>query len=386
MDFELSEDDRTWRRHVRDWVDKHYPKSRAREIEASGEEFPRELWDDLAEAGFHGVGIPEEYGGQGGTIFTQAILARELTRNLGGLIALWLAPAVGGTLTLLAAASEEQKRELLPRMARGELVFAIGITEPGGGTDILNALKTKSRLIDGQWRISGQKMWSTGAGAADYLAVLARNVRDDGTEAGVNLILVPGDSPGLTTRAIPKLGVRSLCSYEVWLDDVVVPEANLVGPRGKGWKGMVAGLNSDKTLLSACATGILDAVLEDALRYCGEREAFGKTIGHFQVLQHHIADIASWRHASELVSYHAAWLMASGKPDPSVATMAKLITTEYAVQAADLGIQLLGGMGYSAETDMQRYWRDARLWRIAPITSEMSRNFIAEQLGMPRGF
>jgi acyl-CoA dehydrogenase len=180
--------------------------------------------------------------------------------------------------------------------------------------------------------------------------------------------------------------VRSLCSYEVFLDDVRVPEANIVGPVGQGWKGMVAGLNSDKTLLSACATGILDAVLEDAMRYLHEREAFGKTIEHFQVLQHYIADIASWRHASELVSYHAAWLMAAGKPAATEATMAKLIASEYAVKAADLGIQMLGGMGYSAETDMQRYWRDARLWRIAPITSEMSRNFIAEQLGMPRSF
>ncbi|HTK64090.1 MAG TPA: acyl-CoA dehydrogenase family protein [Pseudonocardia sp.] len=386
MDFELSEDDRAWRDTVREWVDKHYPKSRAREIEASGEEFPRALWDDLAAAGFHGIGIPEEYGGQGGTIVTQSILARELTRNLGGLIAIWLAPAVGGTLTLLAAAGEEQKRELLPRMARGELVFAIGITEPGGGTDILNALRTRSTLVDGQWRISGQKMWSTGAGSADYLAVLARNIADDGTEQGVNLVLVPGDADGLTMRPIPKLGVRSLCSYEVWLDDVAVPEANIVGPVGKGWKGMVAGLNSDKTLLSACATGILDAVLEDGMRYLHEREAFGRTIEHFQVLQHYIADIASWRHTSELVSRHAAWLMASGKPAAKEATMAKLITTEYAVRAADLGIQMLGGMGYSAETDMQRYWRDARLWRIAPITSEMSRNFIAQELGMPRGF
>jgi acyl-CoA dehydrogenase len=386
MDFELSKTDIEWRDAAREWVDKKYPKSRARELESSDLTYPQELWDDLSEAGFHGIGIPEEYGGQGGSVFTQAIGARELSRNLAGLVATWLAPAVGGTLTLLAAASEEQKKDLLPRIARGELIFAIGITEPGGGTDILGSLRSTSRLEGDEWVINGQKMWSTGAGRADYIAVLAANVEEDGTKRGTNLILVPGSADGLTKRHIPKLGVRSLASYEVFLDNVRVPAENIVGPRGKGWKGMIAGLNSDKVLLSACSTGILDGVLEDSLRYLHEREAFGRTIEHFQALQHKVVDIAAWRHISELVSYHAAWLMSRGRPCAKEATMAKLITAEYAVQAANIGIQLLGGMGYSAETDMQRYWRDARLWCIAPITSEMSRNFIAEQLGMPRSF
>ncbi|WCT05780.1 acyl-CoA dehydrogenase family protein [Rhodococcus qingshengii] len=386
MDFTLSDTDIAWRDTAREWVDKRWPKERARELEASDQLFPQELWDDLSDAGFHGIGIPEEYGGQGGTIITQAIGAREMARNLGGLVATWLAPAVGGTLTLLAAGTEEQKRELLPLMAKGEIFFAIAVTEPGGGTDILGALRTNSRREGDEWVINGQKVWSTGAGNADYLVVLAKNVEDDGTVSGTNLILVPRSTPGLKLRHIPKLGVRSLASYEVFLDNVRVPAANIVGPRGKGWKGMVAGLNADKTLLASCATGVLDGILEDSLKYLHEREAFGRTIEHFQALQHKVVDIASWRHISELVAHHAAWVMAQGKPASTEATMAKLITSEYAVQAADIGLQLLGGMGYSAETDMQRYWRDARLWRIAPITGEMSRNFIAERLGMPRSF
>lgn len=386
MDFDLTDTDIAWRDTARAWVQKNWPKSRARDLEASGELFPQELWDELTDAGFHAIGIPEEYGGQGGTVFTQAIGAREMARNLGGLVATWLAPAVGGTLTLLAAGTEEQKQELLPKMARGEIIFAIAVTEPGGGTDILGSLRTTARLEGEYWVINGQKVWSTGAGNADYLVVLAANVQDDGTVAGTNLILVPRSTPGIELRHIPKLGVRSLASYEVFLDDVRVPAANIVGPRGKGWKGMVAGLNADKVLLSACATGVLDGILEDAQRYMSEREAFGKTIDHFQALQHKLVDIASWRHISELVSYHAAWLMSEGRPVAREATMAKMIASEYAVQAADIGIQLLGGMGYAAETDMQRYWRDARLWRIAPITSEMSRNFIGESMGLPRSF
>ncbi|GAA4546410.1 acyl-CoA dehydrogenase family protein [Pseudonocardia xishanensis] len=386
MDFELDDTDVAWRDSVREWVDKKYPKDKARELEASGEQFPRQLWEDLSEAGFNGIGIPEQYGGQGGTVFTQALMARELTRNLGGLIAVWLAPAVGGTLTLLAAASEEQKKELLPKMATGEIKFAIAITEPGGGTDLLGGMRSTARLDGDEWVLNGQKMWSTGAGHADLLMVLARNVGDDGEPKGYNLIMVPGDTPGLDKRHIPKLGVRALASYEVFLDDVRVPVENIVGERGKGWKGIAAGLNADKVLLASCSTGILDGVLEDARRYLSEREAFGKTIDHFQVLQHQIVDIAAWRHTAELVSLHAAWLLARGAPCETEATMAKLICSEYAVKAADIGLQMLGGLGYSAETDMQRYWRDARLWKIAPITSEMSRNFIAGKLGMPRGF
>jgi acyl-CoA dehydrogenase len=250
---------------------------------------------------------------------------------------------------------------------------------------VLGALRTTSHLEGDEWVINGQKMWSTGAGHADYLVVLAANVVD-GQRSGTNLILVPRPTPGLDLRHIPKLGVRALASYQVFLDDVRVPAENIVGPQGQGWRGMVQGLNADKVLLASCATGVLDGILEDSLSYLHEREAFGRTIEHFQVLQHKVADIAAWRHTSELVSLHAAWLMAEGRPSATEATMAKMITAEYAVQAADIGLQLLGGMGYSAETDMQRYWRDARLWRIAPITGEMSRNFIAERLGMPRSF
>lgn len=386
MDFDLTDSEVAWRAHVREWVDDKWPKSRSRELEASGGEFPQELWDDLSEAGFHGIGIPEQYGGQGGDIVTQSIMARELTRSLGGLIATWLAPAVGGTLTVLHSGTEEQKKELLPKMATGEIMFAIGVTEPAAGTDILGALRTRSHLDGDEWVISGQKMWSTGAGHADYLAVLAANVLEDGSINGNNLILVPTGTAGIETRPIPKLGVRALASCEVWIDNVRVPQANLLGERGKGWKTMVHGLNADKTLLSACATGIIDGVYEDAMRYVQERTAFGKQIGEFQIIQHYMADIVSWRHVCDLVSRHAAWLMTTGRPASSEATVAKLIATEHATRAADLGLQILGGLGYSAETDMQRYWRDARLWRIAPITSEMSRNYIAEQLGLPRSF
>jgi acyl-CoA dehydrogenase len=145
-------------------------------------------------------------------------------------------------------------------------------------------------------------------------------------------------------------------------------------------------LNNERIMLSAFCCGILDGILEDALAYVRERKAFGRAIGEFQILQHYIADIAIWRRQTELLVHHAAWLQSLGRPCFEETTMAKVVASESAVRAADLGIQILGGMGYSAETDMQRYWRDARLFRIGPITNEMARNAIAENLGLPRSF
>jgi alkylation response protein AidB-like acyl-CoA dehydrogenase len=145
-------------------------------------------------------------------------------------------------------------------------------------------------------------------------------------------------------------------------------------------------LNHERIILASFCCGILDGVLEDALAFVGEREAFGRKIGQFQILQHYIADIAMWRHQADLVVKHAAWLQNLGRECFQETTIAKVTASEAAVAAADLGIQILGGMGYSAETDMQRYWRDARLFRIGPITNEMARNAIAENLGLPRSF
>jgi acyl-CoA dehydrogenase len=200
------------------------------------------------------------------------------------------------------------------------------------------------------------------------------------------LFIVPTDSEGLTVREIPKLGMRSLGSCDVFLDDVFVADENVLGEPGRAWYMLLPTLNNERVMLSAFCVGILDGVLEDALRYMHEREAFGGPIARFQALQHHIANIAMWRDQSELMVFKAAWLQSTGQPAGQASNMAKVVASELAGQGADLGLQILGGMGYSAETNMQRYWRDVRLFRIGPITNEMARNSIAEGLGLPRSF
>jgi acyl-CoA dehydrogenase len=387
MDFELSEQQRLFVKTVHDWVEREAPKSWARELERDEAHFPHELWNRLGAAGFHGVGIAEEYGGQGGDVLAQVLLARGLARSLGGLTWVWGITSFAGGKSVGLYGTPEQKAAHLPAIAAGREKWAIGFTEPGGGTDVLGALRTRGSRVDGGWVISGQKTWSSMSHVADYILLLVRT--DPYVEKrhhGVSLFMLPTGTDGVTIREIPKLGMRSLGSCDVFLDEVFVPDEYLLGEPGRAWYQLLPTLNNERIMLSALCLGMMDGILEDALRYAGEREAFGGVIGRFQVIQHYLADIAMWRDQAELMVYRAAWLQSHARPCGQEANMAKVVASELVGRAADLGLQILGGMGYSAETDMQRYWRDARLLRIGPVTNEMARNGIAEGLGMPRSY
>lgn len=387
MDFQLTEEQQDLAKLVHDWVEREAPKDWARELEKAEHEYPFALWDKLADAGFHGIGIPEEYGGQGGDILTQMTLARGLARSLAGLTWIWGITSFAGGKSIGLYGSEGQKQRFLPEIAAGRSRWSIGFTEPGGGTDLLGMMRTTAVRGDGGWILNGQKTWCSAAHVADNILVLALTDKDaPKRHQGVTLFALPAKSEGVTIREIPKLGMRAMGSCDVYLDDVFVPDDLVLGEPNRAWYMLLPTLNNERIMLSSFCLGILDGVLEDALAYLQVREAFGHKIGEFQALQHHVANIAMWRAQTELVVQKAAWLQSQGLPCGQEATMAKVIASEAAVNAADLGIQILGGMGYSAETDMQRYWRDARLFRIGPITNEMARNTIAEGLGLPRSF
>jgi alkylation response protein AidB-like acyl-CoA dehydrogenase len=387
MNFELSEEYQLFADSVRRWVDNECPKDWCRELERREHEYPQELWDKLTEGGFHGVGIEEEYGGLGGDILIQAIFMREFARSAAGLAWIWGITSFSGVKSIGFYGTEEQKRRFLPQMAEGALSTAISFTEAGGGTDLLGGMKCEAKKVDGGWVINGEKIWSTTADTADYLLLMARSDKNVKRRTdGVSLFFVPRESDGVTTSPLPKLGMRALSSCTVGLENVFVPDDLLLGEAGKAWKETVKTLNNERIMMSAMCLGMIDGVLEDALEHMNNRRAFGKFIGEFQSLQHYIAEIAMWQKQTELMLYNTAWLQAEGRPCAMESAMTKTIASEYACKAADLGIQILGGMGYSAETDMQRYWRDARLLRIGPVSNEMARNMIAEGLGLPRSF
>lgn len=385
--FALSEEQQRFSAELREWVDREIPLEYARELERREGDYPFELFDKLAAAGYHGLSVPVEYGGQGGDNAMQMLLARGLGRSLAGMVWVWGSTSFAGANSVGLYGTEEQRERFLPGIARGDLRFTIGFTEPGGGTDLLGGLRTRAVKTDGGWVVTGSKKWCTSAHVSDYVLLLARTDDDVARRHhGVTLFLLPTTADGISLSPLTTLGMRGLGTFDMTLEEVFVPDDLVLGEPGDAWYMLLPTLNNERLVLLGLCCGMLDGILETALAYAQEREAFGRTIGEFQILQHYIADIAMARRQTELVTHHAAWLDATGQDVFLELTMAKVIATEHAVRAADLGIQILGGMGFSGDTDMQRYWRDARLYRMSPVTNEMARNLVAERLGLPRSF
>jgi acyl-CoA dehydrogenase len=387
MNPELPEDYRHFRESVERFVVKEMPKDWARELERQEENYPFEIWDKFTLGGFHGIGIPEEYGGIGGDIMMQVLLARAVARTLGGLAWLWGITSFAGAKSIGVYGTEEQKRRFLPEIAAGRLRAAIAFTEPGGGTDVLGAMRTLAEKVEGGWRINGEKIWSSQSHVSDYLLLLGRTNKDvQKNHQGLTLFWVPRKSPGITITPLKKLGMRSMGSCSVYLDNVFVPDDLVLGEPNQAWYMLLPTLNNERLLLSAFCLGYIDGVLEDALDYAMQRKAYGRVIGQFQIVQHYIADMKIAQYQVECMLMDCAWKSTVGTSSVIETTALKVAAAELSNKCADMGIQILGGMGYSADTDMQRYWRDSRLQRIGPITDEMARNIIAEQLGLPRSF
>jgi len=386
LDFDLTEDQQDFQSYLRGFVDEKLPKDFCREIEARTE-FPRDLWQILSDAQLHGIGIPEEYGGQGGGIMEQMLVAQELSRNLAGLVWIWGTTAFAGSKAIGHYGTEEQKQRWLPDIAAGRALYSIALTEPDGGTDVLGAMRTRAERVEGGWRVNGAKIWSTMSHVADQLLLVARTQPDpDKPSRGITVFICDAKTEGITATPIPKLGMRSLGSCEVKFDNVFIPDENVLGEVDQGWRLLSETLNSERIMVAAQCVGALDGVIADMLSYAQQREAFGQPIGRFQAVQHMIANAYIGFQTSQLLTYKAAWLQSKNLPCGVEATAAKVFASENVVKAADDGIQILGGYGYSLEYDMQRYWRDMRLYRIAPINNEMGRNFVAESLGLPRSF
>ena len=332
----------------------------------------------MAELGWYGLQIGEEYGGSGGS-FLDACLFLEET-------ALGQVPigAYGVTLICVGAlnrfGTEEQKRELLGRVTRGG-TLAIAMSEPDSGSDVAS-LKLKARREDGDWVLSGAKMWCSYAHKASHTLIVCRTGEGSERHEGLSMIFVPHDAEGFTITPIDTMGGRE--TNELHLDEVRVPEEALLGTEGNGWLQLMTGLNYERTILAATSLGLAQRAFDDTLAYVKERRQFGRPVGSFQALQHRLAELATDLAQARLL---VRWVARLTDEDPSrmlpaEASMAKLATTELAKRCALEAVQMAGGYGYSTEYPMERHLRSAVVTTIYGGTSEIQKNIIAKTLGL----
>jgi acyl-CoA dehydrogenase len=268
------------------------------------------------------------------------------------------------------------------------MIFSLALTEPGGGTDILGSLKTTAVKKGQGYIVNGQKTFITGAHVSDYLITVVRTGKEsDKKSGGLSVLMIDAKSPGVEIRRLKKLGIRATGTNEIFFTDVEVPAENLIGAKENvGWSQIVHTLNNERVSLAALSVGIGQAAFDYALNYAKEREAFSRPIGQFQSIQNYLAETSTELEMARLLNYKAAWLQSQNKRCGKETAMAKLAASEIGFRATLKGMRIMGGYGYMMEYDMQRFFRDAELFLVAPITNEMTKIFIAMELGLPRSY
>ena len=352
-------------------------------------EFPWDFYKVMAEGGWVGIAIPEEYGG-GGRGITEAALVLNRVAASGaahnGCAALHL--TIFGLNPVVKFGNDKLKEAFLPRAAAGDLHVAFGVTEPDAGTDTSRITTRAEDDGNGNFVVHGRKIWTTKALESEVVLLLVRT--DPGVKNrfdGLTLFLADLDRRYVDIRPIPKLGRNAVASCEVAYDGLPVEGWRMVGERGRGFQHLLHGLNPERILLASVACGIGEAALRRAVAYAKEREVFGRKIGANQSISHPLAkahmDLRTAKHMMEM----AAWRYDNGMECGEEANTAKYLAAEAAFFAADQAIQTHGGLGYASEYHVERYWREARLQRLAPVSQEMTLNFIAQNvLGLPRSY
>jgi acyl-CoA dehydrogenase len=353
-------------------------------------EFPWEFYAAMAEGGWIGIAIPEQYGGGGQGIAEASIVLEEVAASgaaMNGASAIHL--SIFGMNPVVRHGSEAMRTKYLPRVASGELHVAFGVTEPNSGTDT-TAIQTRARRDGDVYIVRGQKVWTSKALYCDKVLLLVRTTpieecarRTD----GMTLLLADLQNPAVTIRPIDKLGRNAVVSCETTYDDLEVSVDDLVGEEGRGFQYLLDGLNPERVLIAAEALGIGKVALRKAVSYANERVVFGRPIGKNQGIAFPLAEAHAHLHAAELVVREAAWRYDQGLPCAESANLAKYLASEAAFFAADRAMQTHGGFGYATEYDIERYWKEARLMKIAPVSQEMVMNYVSEHvLGLPRSY
>lgn len=353
-------------------------------------EFPEDFYAAMARAGWLGVAIPEEYGGGGLGILEASLVLEEIAASgagMNGCSALHL--TIFGLNVVAKHGSEQLRRAVLPRAATGDLHVCFGVTEPDAGTDTTR-IATFARRDGDHYRVNGRKVWITKAGRSEKVLLLTRTTPREQVARptdGMTLLLADLDPDHVEMRTIAKLGRNAVASYELFIDDLQVPVGARVGAEGEGFRYLLDGLNPERILLGHEALGLGRVALEQAVAYAGKREVFGRLIGANQAIAFPLAEAAAKLDAARLLARYAAWRYDRGEPCGREANMAKYLCAEAGWFAADCAVQTHGGMGYAREYHVERYFREARLLRLAPVSQEMALSYIAQHaLGLPRTY
>lgn len=380
MDFSFTDEQKLLRETVRKLMDTHAPPEYIRQLDRD-QAYPYELYEKWVEAGLLSMPFPEEVDGLGGTVMDLTIIAEELARKSPDFFMSYAGSVFTG-LNILRKGTEAQKNEWLPKLFEGDVRMAIAISEPEAGSDI-SAMRTYAVRDGDEYVINGQKLWATGAGAKNtVMNVYLITDRTVKPRDGMSLFLIDNDTPGVQLRKLDMLGRRCTGTYEVFFNDVRVPAGRLVGGENNGWDCVLSGLQVERICTAAGNCGASQAAFDLALAYAKERVQFGRPIGTNQAIAHMLANMETEIDAARTLMWRAAWMVSTGQDALREITMAKLFCSELYVKVANMGMQIMGGYGYSMEYDMQRHYRDARSATIAAGSSEMQRNVLAGLMGL----
>jgi isovaleryl-CoA dehydrogenase len=380
VDFKLTDEQRDFVSAIRDFCQRECgtPEQREQLTDHHTELHNAGIYKQMAELGWLGLTIPEDYGGSGGTMLDACLFMEETSRGL--------APIGGYSTTLIVAGAtkrfgtEEQKQNILGGISSGS-VESIAMTEPESGSDV-GSLSTAAVRSNGGYVINGQKVFISNARISDHVLVVCRTTKTENKHDGLSMIFVPVGTDGMEMTPIDTMGGRE--TNTVYFNDCEVPAENLLGEQDRGWTQLMAGLNTERLILAATMLGIGQRAFDDALAYAKERKQFGRPIGSFQALQHRFADLATELEAARLMTW---WVATLNDEDPTrmlpkEASMVKLLVTETAQKVALAGMQMMGGYGYSSEYDMERLVRSTLVSTIYGGTSEIQRGIIAKTLGL----
>jgi len=381
MNFALPEDVLEFKEACRDFAAQHVrPTAEERDRE---ERWDRELWLKMGAMGLLGLPFPEEYGGQGAGCLATTVATEGFGEGAfdGGLALAWGAHTIIGSLPIAIVGREDQKQKYLPKLASGEWVAGLGLTEPGAGSDAAGSMATRAVKRGDRWILNGSKMYITNGPIGDVFLVMA--VTHPGRGAmGISAFLVEKDFPGFRTgQPLQKLGMRTSTTSELIFEDCEVPEENLLGPENSGFMRIGrATLEWERTVLVAAGLGAMSGMLEEAIRYAKERKQFGEPIARFHAIMDKVARCRMKLDASRLLLYESAVKKDNGENAPIQSSMAKLHTTETCMEFAEELGQIFGGACFMKEYPIERFYRDARLATIGAGTSEVMRSIIAANL------